>query len=311
MAVTASIAQLLCRPAASREKAAAARRYAGRLEAQLASFDARFAGQAAAAPAYCETPVFILSAGWRSGSTLLQRMVMAHNLEIIIWGEPYAAASPVLALVDQLRPFSDDWPSPEYFVEGQAEELSQSWVANLYPPAASFRAAHQAYLETLFAAPARDLQRRQWGLKEVRFGADEVRYLRWLYPQAKFVFLVRDPADAYRSYRSRLNWYARWPDRMVANPYEFGAHWAGLARDFLALRQQGLGLLLRYEDLGSEAAVTALSEYLGWAVPPRDEMQQVKGWAQANSTRRHLLESFLLRRGAGRVAQELGYGRAG
>jgi len=307
MAVTASIAQLLCRPAASREKAAAARRYAGRLEAQLASFDARFAGQAAAAPAYCETPVFILSAGWRSGSTLLQRMVMAHNLEIIIWGEPYAAASPVLALVDQLRPFSDDWPSPEYFVEGQAEELSQSWVANLYPPAASFRAAHLAYLETLFADPAAQLARRQWGLKEVRFGADEVRYLRWLYPAAKFVFLVRDPAEAYRSYRSRLNWYARWPDRMVSDPYDFGAHWGRLARDFQALRAQGIGLLVRYEDLDREETVAALGGYLGWEVPPRGRMGRVRGWQGGNSTRRHWLERALLRRGTGSVAKALGY----
>ncbi len=309
MILTGTIAQFLCRPAASREKAAAARRYAGRLEAQLACFDARFAGATAAetsAP-HCEAPVFILSAGWRSGSTLLQRMVMANNPEIIIWGEPYAAASPILALVDQLRPFSDDWPSPAYFVEEQGDDLSAAWVANLYPPATSFRAAHLAYLETLFAAPAQSLERPQWGLKEVRFGADQVRYLRWLYPAAKFVFLVRDPAEAYRSYRSRLNWYARWPDRMVSNPYDFGAHWGRLARDFLALREQGIGFLVRYEDLGEEETVAALSGYLGWEIPARGEMERVKGWQGANSTRRHLLERALLKRGTGRIGKTLGY----
>lgn len=306
----ASLAQLLCSPAVARQKAAAARSYAETLEPQLVSFDARFNGQAAGQPqpAGCASPVFILSAGWRSGSTLLQRMVMANNPDIIIWGEPYAAASPILALADQLRPFSDRWPDPAYFVEEHGADLAAEWVANLYPPAASFRAAHLSYVETLFARPARDLGRRQWGLKEVRFGADQVRYLRWLYPQAKFVFLVRDPLDAYRSYRSRLSWYARWPDRMVSNPYDFGAHWARLCRDFLVLERQAVGPLVRYEALGDPATAAVLRDYLGWDIPPLESMTQVKGWNGANAKRLRWIERSLLRRGAGGTDRELGYG---
>lgn len=309
MALTLSLARFLCRPTASRLKAAAAKRYAGRLDQQLACFDARIDPNAPVQrlTPFCAAPVFILSAGWRSGSTLLQRMVMANNPEIIIWGEPYAAASPVLGMVDQLRPFSEEWPSPDYFVDGQETDLSKEWVANLYPPVASFRAAHHAYLETLFAEPAQALGYAQWGMKEVRFGADQVRYLRWLYPEAKFIFLLRNPADAYRSYSSRLNWYARWPDRMVSNPYDFGVHWARLARDFLALREQGLGLLLRYEDLGDENTVAALSGYLGWDVPPRYKMGRVRGWNGANSKSRQKLARLLLRRGTGRIVKEFGY----
>jgi hypothetical protein len=306
----ASLAQLLYRPAVARQKAAAARSYAETLEPQLVSFDTRFNGQAAGQlqPAGCAAPVFILSAGWRSGSTLLQRMVMANNPDIIIWGEPYAAASPILALADQLRPFSDRWPDPASFVEEHGADLAAEWVANLYPPAASFRAAHLSYVETLFAQPARDLGRRQWGLKEVRFGADQVRYLRWLYPQAKFVFLVRDPLDAYRSYRSRLSWYARWPDRMVSNPYDFGAHWARLCRDFLMLERQSVGPLVRYEALGEDATARMLRAYLGWDVPPLESMAQVRGWNGASETRLDWIERGLLRRGAGGADRELGYG---
>lgn len=233
---------------------------------------------------------------------------MANNPEIIIWGEPYAAASPIPALADQLRPFSEDWPDPAYFIRERSAGLSEEWVANLYPPAASFRAAHLAYLETLFAQPAQRLGRKQWGLKEVRFGADQVRYLRWLYPQAKFIFIVRNPLDAYRSYRSRLNWFARWPDRMVSNPYDFGLHWARLSRDFLALQRQHIGLLVRYERLGEEATAGALRDYLGWEMPPLERMARVKGWNAVETKQSHWLERVLLRRGTGALAGELGYG---
>lgn len=305
----AAIAQLLYRPPAARQKAAAARNYAGRLEAQLASFDARFRGTAAALaqPAEGDSPVFILSAGWRSGSTLLQRMVMANNPDIIIWGEPYAAASPVLALADQLRPFSEHWPDPSYFLDGHGADLSREWVANLYPPAASFRAAHLAYLETLFAQPARDLGRRQWGLKEVRFGADQVNYLRWLYPHAKFLFLVRDPLHAYRSYRGRLSWYARWPDRMVSDPYDFGVHWARLCREFLALQRRAPWPLVRYEELGQPATADRLADYLGWEIPALETMAKVGGWKTAESKPLNWIERSLLYRGTGGLARELGY----
>ena len=36
-----------------------------------------------------EQPVFVLSAGWRSGSTLLQRMIMENNRDLLMWGEPF------------------------------------------------------------------------------------------------------------------------------------------------------------------------------------------------------------------------------
>ena len=36
-----------------------------------------------------QDPVFVLAAGWRSGSTWVQRGLMTSG-QIVIWGEPYA-----------------------------------------------------------------------------------------------------------------------------------------------------------------------------------------------------------------------------
>jgi hypothetical protein len=315
------IAQMLYKRPRTTLKAAAALKLSESLDSQLTSFDARFNGRAAheIPEVVCPRPVFILSAGWRSGSTLLQRMVMSENPEIIIWGEPYAEAAPILALADQMRPFSETWPDDRFFLEGHGNDLAKEWIANLYPPAAHFRAAHLAYLETLLARPARELGRAQWGLKEVRFGADEVRYLQWLYPRARFIFLVREPAAAYRSYKVKRNWFARWPHEMVTNPFDFGRLWGRLTHDFRKLSAQGVGPLLRYEDLGSETSRQALQDYLGWPVPPLEHMAQVTGLGDAGRSRSESpgqgiparlrwIDRALLRRGTGATASELGYG---
>lgn len=305
------LGRLLFGPHRSRQSSQSAKTYAARLDSQLAAFDVRFSdsrGERGAVVPLTDSPVFLLSAGWRSGSTLLQRMVMANNPAVIIWGEPYDLAMPIQGLTDQLRPFSETWPRDSDFAGPGGADFSNAWVANFYPPAESFRAAHLAYLEALFAAPAEALGRNRWGLKEVRLGADEVRYLRWLYPRARFVFLVRDPLNAYRSYRRKLSWYARWPSRMIATPYGFGAHWRRLSRDFLELQGEGIGLLLRYEQLGEDATVSRLSDYLGWPVPRPQEMAKIKGLGNKDEVRLGSIEAAILKRGAGRIAGEFGYG---
>lgn len=305
------IGRLLFGPHRSRETARSARHYAAMLDSQLAAFDNRFLEDQSppdSSKRFCASPIFILSAGWRSGSTLLQRMVMANNPSVVIWGEPYDIAAPVPSLADQLRPFSADWPPTNYFAGKGSDDLSNEWVANLYPPAQAFRAAHLAYLETLFAEPAQAMGRSRWGLKEVRLGADHVRYLRWLYPEAKFVFLIRNPMDAYNSYRGRLTWFTQWPDKVVATPFRFGAHWRRLSRDFLELQSRQVGLLVHYESLGENATVSMLADYLGWRVPRPEEMSRLKGWEAGPNGSVGGVEKSMLLRGTGKLASDLGYG---
>ena len=49
------------------------------------------------------SPIFLFSAGWRSGSTLLQRLVMSDK-QVLIWGEPYDECGPVQAMAQTMKP---------------------------------------------------------------------------------------------------------------------------------------------------------------------------------------------------------------
>jgi hypothetical protein len=211
-----------------------------------------------------EEPIFILAAGWRSGSTLLQRMLMR---QCFIWGEPFGRAMPIDCLAQQLSAFTDGWPANSVFATPDrvvGADLSVEWVANLYPPMESLIESHVNYFTTLFQAPAVRLGFRRWGLKEVRLSADHAAYLRWLFPRGKLLFLYRDPYACYRSFLALKVTYVRWPDQPIDSPERFGGHWRSLMEGFMHHANELGGRLVRYEDLcSSQFDAAVLSDYLG------------------------------------------------
>jgi len=255
-------------------------------------------------------PIFLLSAGWRSGSTLLQRLIMSDR-RVLIWGEPYDECGPIQAMADTLKAFRPGWPPAEYYYDGTPpDQLSGKWVANLFPAPAALWQAHRQFHEALFDAPATQSGAVRWGIKEVRLGIEHARYLRWLYPNARFVLLYRNPLDAYRSYcRYGRSWYNIFPNQPVFTPTAFGAHWRRMIEGYLEGAESLGAMLVRYEDLiGPKPPLAALDDYLGI------RMNHAVLGAKVGSSERggeklqvNRLERWLLKRAAGPAAAQLGY----
>jgi hypothetical protein len=212
-----------------------------------------------------EQPVFLLAAGWRSGSTLLQRMLLK---KCMIWGEPYGSSGLIERLAQPLVRFTPEWPRPEFLITDtcwQEGELAAKWTANLYPAPEHLLQAHLAFFRRLFEYPSHLQGFERWGLKEVRYGIDPALYLRWLFPRARFVLLVRNPFKCWASYRKRGFSALRWlPDDTVNTPEQYGRLWNELARDFSERAAEVGAFLLRYEELiAPDFDPGPLQEYLG------------------------------------------------
>jgi len=210
----------------------------------------------------CASPVFLLSAGWRSGSTLLQRLICSDE-STLMWGEPFGDRLPISRMSASLRDFSKDDGHLKYSIENMDDKLSNEWIANLNPGIENLRSAHLAFFEKLFAEPAAAQGYSRWGIKWVRLTGFDAWYLKWLYPNAKLIFLVRHPLSAYRSYRGK-RWYTVRPDHCVTGVISFLAHWRYLADSFFDQQEALDAKLIRYQDIKQDSAFQQeLSEYLG------------------------------------------------
>ncbi len=63
-----------------------------------------------------ETPVLLFASGFRSGSTLLQRML---SRDCLMWGEPYGHSCLIDSVAQMFRQFQSHWPESEFVFRGQ------------------------------------------------------------------------------------------------------------------------------------------------------------------------------------------------
>ena len=254
-------------------------------------------------------PIFIFSAGWRSGSTMLQRVITSSG-QILVWGEAGGALDRLTDLMSCYEQMLG--PGNKHYKHGfggnGAQEYSKfkaagpngvhDWIACMNPPVEMFTTAIRDFLNSVYARPAADLGYTNWGVKEVQSDGETANFLRLLYPEAYFVFLVRNPISCLNSIK-RHNWMDRPQDPKALEFY--AEHWLRLSRGF---RQVDFGMQVRYEDLvSSKESQEQLGAYLGIdSLPQLFEQARHVDWPGTNSD---VLSYWEKRRLLGLVGEEM------
>jgi Sulfotransferase family len=255
------------------------------------------------------SPVFVLGTGWRTGSTLLQRVLMTDR-RLLLWGEPLGRLGLLTRLSEAVCGMQTGWPPDEHWIERRPPgDLTTSWIANLFPPADDFRASLRALFERWLGEPARARGYARWGFKEVRLGAAEGTLLRWLYPSAQLVVISRDPIGAYRSVKgSAKDWrlYARWPDRRVDCVVSFARHWDSLASSWGHAPPGLAPFVVRYEELTAGGELAPLASRLGLSLDPAPALAMRVG-ETGRPAALSVLEGILLRRETRSGRRAMGY----
>lgn len=252
-------------------------------------------------------PVFILSAGWGSGSTLIQRLIISSG-EYLVWGEPLDEAAPIQRMAESLYAIRDGFPpNTQFFDSYSADSLSKSWIANLVPPLETYRAAHRSFLQTWLSEKIAGQAYEQWGLKEVRLNIDHARYLKWLFPDAKFVFVYRDLYASYLSCR-RKPWISVWPEYKVSPIIAFSHHWTHLLGGFVEHHKSVGGIMVKYEEVVEGTFnLDILADYLAIDSIDRELLNKKIGGRSANRRQLILPEKLIMDSIAGPLRSRLGY----
>ncbi|MGB5821924.1 MAG: sulfotransferase [Saonia sp.] len=222
-----------------------------------------------------QAPIFIFSAGWRTGSTLLQRLVNSDS-DVALFGEAFEHLFLWHQLANQFKNFSiSDKRHSCYIPENYAkifpneldEFLTKAFTANLSPPVSHLKKAHQSFIETLLREPVERVGRKIWGLKLVRSDITIAKYLQWLYPKARFIFLVRNPYDTCNSCLNiiKRNKHAL-PlivgSHYISNAHDYAAHWRHCISGFLEESKKLNSIMIKYEDLITGEKIKPISSFL-------------------------------------------------
>jgi hypothetical protein len=147
-------------------------------------------------------PVFLFGAA-RTGTTLLQRLLNSYD-DVLIWGEHAGMLEPVAEAFyrgwESPHLFRDRVPLAEVLADSRPAERFQAWLG--WYGRNEWTAAFRALIERLFV-PDGLPGKRVWGFKEIRYMSRPedrtLECLRLLYPDALYVFIVRNPYNALAS----------------------------------------------------------------------------------------------------------------
>jgi hypothetical protein len=208
--------------------------------------------------------VFIFGAG-RSGTTLLQRLLNSYP-DTLIWGE-HAGVLEQLADgffrgVEDPNLFRHALPLEQVLTGTDARESWQAWMT--WFSADRWTAAFRTMVDTLFR-PGGLRGKTYWGFKDIRYGERPrdrtLDLLHALFPEAVFVFIVRDPRNVIAS-RRRM-WGGL---RSFAALRDAAALWESRYRSYMAWHRDATveSFWIRYEDLiEQQGEILTLLGYMG------------------------------------------------
>jgi hypothetical protein len=240
-------------------------------------------------------------------------MVTASG-EVLVWGEAGGAldnfADALERYMQMLGPggnryrhgFGGNGAEQYRQLRLAGRESVHQWVACLNPPQETFLNAFRDFFETSYASPAAELGYSTWGIKEVQSGIETARFIKCLYPEAKFVFLVRNPLDCLTSIKRR-NWMGHHGN---GDPLSFySSHWQRLAKDFL---EADFGYRLRYEDImSSPETIDDLVKYLEISLPADFASKSRVDWHAENDRSLSFFERRSMLRIVGEEMEKYGY----
>ena len=255
-------------------------------------------------------PIFLFSTGMRTGSTLLQRILLTDS-RLLFWGEPMGEMN----IASRIAQMVSDFMSPSFLASWNNQpplhspELPQSWTAHLHPSTDNFRLALRNFFDVWLGCPARKSGFSRWGFKEVRLGASAAVLLRWLYPSAKFILLTRHPFDCYRSFAD-ARWetsFIRYPDLPVDSAASFAREWNRIAVSWSDLPPDFPAVRIKYEDLTSgNFDFRQLESWLGLNLNENAALAEKVG-RTAFRARLHAYERWIVSREAAPGMRLLGY----
>lgn len=228
-----------------------------------------------------EVPVFLLATGWRTGSTMMQRLLMTDT-SLCMWGEPHGRMGILSRISDMVASFDRAIAPDSVILKSRSIQLSGEWIANLYPHTSTLRQSIQSMVYEWLAVPARELGFQRWGMKEVRLGYGDAAVLSWLFPRARFVVITRDPFDAYRSALQLGPLWERWPDRLVRDAYAYGQIWNRLAISWSHAPKEFPARVFRLEEMSDTSpAVCGLSDFCSLNLNPSLALSKKVGAGRA------------------------------
>jgi hypothetical protein len=209
----------------------------------------------------------------RSGTTFLQRLLNTHP-EVLVFGEHNGFLTGIREAYDAL--------TAQHVIErvgmsrSQVERILRAEPVTMSSNGWSIEWTNAMHIEAaapLFARLIQDLiyppqvrspTHRYWGFKEIRYRAEDLVFLAKVFPDARFLMLVRDPIAVYRS-QCRLGWAQERDARAAADA--FHGWFSALARSWSALR-------------GSAALATRarLICYERLLADPERHLMAVAGW---------------------------------